>query len=393
MRFRCWKLTYASLVPDTEISRRRIFRQIRNVVVFQATQVEQAWTVEYNGQTVSGQPEPGHVALNSTDEALQLFFAQSSIDTGRSKRELVDRLYNFCGMSKSTSERTDYQWLLSQILDEDNMNEIEDILDRALVPELPTDEELEEEEERNNMERLRPPPRRWDRAAGRDWAAVDEAIERLLRDGVCVITTASGTIRMIRIGNRAGANGSTGIPQALLDELATEAWADVGSIVGEEDIGDSMYSFPAIPVVDHYAMFNAERLVMSLLSIYLDTLLISYQVHNRLKTLEPLGSGYVANEHWTSKHRATLGFSSYTETNPPAAAFCFPDTDHLFSYTLMHFGHPEVQEWTANELRYHVEVMTTSGGRASQFLLTNAQLDRVCITLKAPHTGTIADTI
>jgi hypothetical protein len=172
-------------------------------------------------------------------------------------------------MNKSTAERTDLQYILSQILDEDNSDEIESFLDANLVPELATDEELAEEDDRNNMDRFRRPPRRGNgdagrggnSAAGRNWGAVDEVIERLLRDGVCVITTVTGTITTLRIGHRAGTTGGTGIPQALLDELAGEAWADVGGIVGE-DTGNPIYAFPAIPVVDYYEMFNAERLVM-----------------------------------------------------------------------------------------------------------------------------------
>jgi hypothetical protein len=138
------------LVPDTETKRRRIFQQLRAVEAYRAPGVIQHWSVQYNHRIVQGEPETGHVALKSDDTSLHIYFAEGSTETSRSKRELVERLSSFCGFSNATETEFDRKYLLMNILDEPDLDEIDAMLDRARVPPLVSDDDLAEEAEKKN---------------------------------------------------------------------------------------------------------------------------------------------------------------------------------------------------------------------------------------------------
>ena len=141
-------MTTYRLVPDTGTNRQRIFQQLRAVEAYQASEVIQHWSVRYNRRTIQGKPEAGHVALKSDDTSLRIYFAEGSSGTPRCKRELVERLSSFCGFINATTTEFDRKYLLMNILDEDDLNEIEEMLDRERVPPLASDGDLAAEAER-----------------------------------------------------------------------------------------------------------------------------------------------------------------------------------------------------------------------------------------------------
>ena len=123
---------------------------MRKVEASIAPRVIQKWQVHYNDSIVEGRAEDGHVALNSDGDSLCLYFAKTSIDTADMKWELVEQLYNFCGMDKSKGEGRlgEPRYLLTQILDTESQEQIDKLLDRAAVPPLASDAELKEATER-----------------------------------------------------------------------------------------------------------------------------------------------------------------------------------------------------------------------------------------------------
>jgi hypothetical protein len=138
-------LTISRLVPDTETNRQRIFQQLRAVEAYRAPKVIQHWSVQHYRRTVQGEPEIGHVALKSDDTSLHIYFAEGSTGTSRSKRELVERLSSFCGFSNATNNEFDRKYLLMNILDEPDLDEIDAMLDRERVPLLASDSDLADE--------------------------------------------------------------------------------------------------------------------------------------------------------------------------------------------------------------------------------------------------------
>lgn len=238
------------------------------MTVFKAPEVRQNWSLTFEGRTIHGQSEAGCVALNSSNDALQLYFAQSFVSPSKSKRELIDRLYNFCGMNNTTSERLDLRYLLSQILDEDDTNEIIDILDRAMVPELVTDEELDEEAERNNRQHFHRPPRtsasgrggcgNGGSTTGKDWDAILEVIKGLLTDGVRILDLANGFVGLRGLGHSRSPATGPRVPQALRERLQSECWANVW-VAGP---ASPNFASTRIPKADSTTTFNAEKLVV-----------------------------------------------------------------------------------------------------------------------------------
>lgn len=120
---------------------------------YRALGVIQHWAIQYKRCTVQGEPETGHVALKSDDTSLHLYFAEGSAQTARSKRELVERLSSFCGFSNANNMELDRKYLLMNILEDDDLDEIDAMLDRERVPSLVSDDDLANEAERKEKAR------------------------------------------------------------------------------------------------------------------------------------------------------------------------------------------------------------------------------------------------
>jgi hypothetical protein len=149
-------LTRSSLIPDSENNRRDIFRKVESLEAFKAEKVLQTYRVTFEGRTVHGEPADGHVALAYTDGTLSIYFTKRSMNSRKSREELTELLHDFCGLDKTGEEgasRQDYKWLLSQILEETDLDDISDLLDRVGIPPLASDAELDEEYDRSRRPR------------------------------------------------------------------------------------------------------------------------------------------------------------------------------------------------------------------------------------------------
>ena len=141
--------------------------------------------MEHLGTTTKGRREPGHVGLKSDSYSLQLFFASRSLDKQEVKWELIERLYNFCGLSKCKEPGREPRYILSQILDTDSQEDIDRLLDQAAIPALVSDEEVAEAAKRlqNRHQREYSSSRHSATPAASDspWATRQAFIERKFR--------------------------------------------------------------------------------------------------------------------------------------------------------------------------------------------------------------------
>jgi hypothetical protein len=126
----------------------KIFQQLRAVSVSKAPRVIQSWSVKYGSQIVQGEPEDGFVALGSNDSALHIYYAEKTMGTQRSKRELVEKLSTFCGFDKASEDGVDRSYLLLCVIMEDDQKEIDMLFDKHKIPPLASDGELVAEKER-----------------------------------------------------------------------------------------------------------------------------------------------------------------------------------------------------------------------------------------------------
>jgi len=134
----------------------KIFQQLRAVELSKAPRVIQNWSLNYNGQVIQGEPEDGHIALNSDENALHIYFTQSSMGTPRSNSQLVEKLSSFCGFDKGNDDGLDRKYLLLYVVTEPDQGEIESLLDKHKVPPLLSDDDLAAEDKRNKKEQLQP---------------------------------------------------------------------------------------------------------------------------------------------------------------------------------------------------------------------------------------------
>jgi hypothetical protein len=128
---------------------------MRAVSVYKAERVIQEWQVPTDGSPIKGREEEGKVALKFDGGSLHAYFATDSAETKAAQWQLIDRLYDFCGMGKTQEGTRQHKFLLTQILGADTQEEIDELLDRAAVPPLASDEMVDEAAERLRREQAR----------------------------------------------------------------------------------------------------------------------------------------------------------------------------------------------------------------------------------------------
>jgi hypothetical protein len=82
-------------------------------------------------------------------------------------------------------------------------------------------------------------------------------------------------------------------------------------------------------------------------------------------------------QHWTSPLRERAGYSPFDDRRAKYAAFTLAKGSQAVNDLFIHYGYTNACRWADNPPQYHVEVTTTAGERASTFLLSIAQLERV----------------
>ena len=98
-----------------------------------------------------------------------------------------------------------------------------------------------------------------------------------------------------------------------------------------------------------------------------------------------LGETYDPDRDWTSRLRSRSGHKPFADPTP-SAAFTLRDSETLEDLTdfVINFGRSQTPNWRDN-LRayppsaYHFDLAVSSGGKASSFVTTTSQVERVSI--------------
>lgn len=170
--------------------------------MYKAKRVIQEWQVPTDGSPIKGREEEGKVALKFDGGSLHVYFAADSAETKAAQWKLIDRLYEFCGMGKIQEGNQQHKSLLAQILQADTQEEIDDLLDRAAVPPLASDEAVDEAAERLRREQARQ-NRKVSSQSGEDspWNARRSSFQKLFAAGGIYII---GGFRENLFGNDSG---------------------------------------------------------------------------------------------------------------------------------------------------------------------------------------------
>lgn len=172
---------------------------------------------------INGLDEEGKVALKFDGDSLQVYFATDMAETKAAQWQLIDRLYNFCGIGKIQEGNRQHKFLLAQILQADTQEEIDDLLDRAAVPPLPSDEAVDEAEERLKREQARQ-KRKASPQSGEEspWYARDPGFQKLFAGGRIYIIDGFRE-NPFRNGSGSSSSASSGMYSADLHEVLRRA--------------------------------------------------------------------------------------------------------------------------------------------------------------------------
>jgi hypothetical protein len=184
------------------------------VSAYKAQTVIQEWQVQTDDDIIKGRDEEGKVALKFDSDALHVYFATNTAETKAAQWQLVDRLYDFCGMGKVQENSQQHKFLLIQILQADSQEEVDDLLDRAAVPPLASDEAVDEAAERLRKEQAR---QRTMARAGEDspWNSRRSNFQKLFAaGGVYIIGGSGGNLFGNGSASSFGARSNTPSPNA-----------------------------------------------------------------------------------------------------------------------------------------------------------------------------------
>lgn len=85
-----------------------MIKQLRNLQVYTADEVIQEWRVRYKGKWVKGPPGNGNVALVAENDILKIYLAaKGGFETDQTPVELVDEVFNFCGILTHNPEHSE----------------------------------------------------------------------------------------------------------------------------------------------------------------------------------------------------------------------------------------------------------------------------------------------
>ncbi|KAF2475109.1 uncharacterized protein BDR25DRAFT_99983 [Lindgomyces ingoldianus] len=350
------------LVPDTTLNRRRIFQQLREVEVFTAPKVVQHWSIWLNGAETVGEPQDGRVALTANDDGLKIYFSESSFGTARCRWEFAELIADFCGISNDPDSRNNSKSLLLLILNEGQVGEINEILDTNSIPPLLSDHDLEDAENEPREGRHR----RSNQSSG----------------------------------GRGRFNPFAHLPDELRNRIRVFAAGDpipIGrSLSGQNRAGSEDFNFPDLDNVrvfgfgnrgpfrrrsPDYTMFTRDRQHASAGEVIVSNALKQI-LCSRNSRGEITREWYEPTKHWTSIHRIHSGHPAYTSPNELTASFTIPHTSTCLASTLLtqylylvqNFS--PAQEWLLEPPNFHIEVKTTTGGLASDFVFSNEEFER-----------------
>jgi hypothetical protein len=401
---------YGRLIPDNEVNRLKIFQQARVVSISKAPRVIQSWSVKYKNQIIQGEPEDGFVALSSNDSALHIYFAEKTMGSRRSNSEFVEKLSSFCGFSKGSEDGIDRSYLLLCAIMEDDQKEIDALFDKHKVPPLATDGELVAEEERvkkleakhsqNNTNTggshtTTPKPT----AAGQtspvtplkmnaSYMTIAALAEKILLQQIKVFTVsgdvavqgsssdwvifarnmhgssssiASSPSYMFDVDMSPGPNGVPSMENIQLISLKRSMRShDLDRLqgLGEVFVSRSTHSHP--PSISRSRALTSERT----------------KVHKILQT-KILGSDYNPEQHWTSRHRTTIGYAPLSFEGPhnTHASFTIDDSAGVFTEFLTKVT-KVAEGWLSKPPTYHLEVKTTAGGLLDEFNMSHMEFVR-----------------
>ena len=128
--------------------------------MYTTDEVIQEWCVSYKGKKVRGPPGNGKVALCVENDVLKIYVAaKSGIDMQQTPMELVDEVFNFCGMLPHNPEHS--EMCLHVAFSHSNPSQISKVFADKGIPSLDSLRFAEAEDDNLEFDEKNPPPPRY----------------------------------------------------------------------------------------------------------------------------------------------------------------------------------------------------------------------------------------
>ncbi|KAF8849225.1 hypothetical protein BDZ45DRAFT_240473 [Acephala macrosclerotiorum] len=370
---------FIRLIPTKKTQRKRrleVIQQLRNLQVYTADEVIQEWSVTYKGKTLKGPPGNGQVALQAEDDVLKIFLAaKSGIEMDQTPMELVDELFNFCGMVADNPKHS--EMCLHIALSQKDLSIVSKVFADKGIPSIEGLRfadviESEEEDGKGPM-------------AKKDWK--DEKGEgsggARMKDRFRDFSVAAGAVLVFPVGIVIGLGSLVKRKKCFDGEEDDDEPKEKTKVKKVKEKVKSKekkpkVSKPGTGTSSRQSGFNTFQKSVSqswlrLCSTDEDVAFKGeFTVHKVLA--ETLGQNYNPRQHWTSIRRAKAKFPAFHPKNN--AAFVFSDTSGSFTQLLASHEFPTAKNWITRPPTYHIDVKATRGDLKSEFVISQQEFER-----------------
>ncbi|KAL2075234.1 hypothetical protein VTL71DRAFT_177 [Oculimacula yallundae] len=400
--------------------RREVIKQLRNLEVYIADEVVQHWCVWHKKKWVYGPAGSGVVALAGEKDILKIYLAaKGGADANQLPSELVDEMFNFCGMQQDQPLHSEVclhialsqhdRALLARSFSNKGIPSLES-LDFADAEDAPKDESVPsdikafgskaksgwKEWKGKIVQTEHPPPKLTVASAG---IKKPKRKFRIFGTEHSAGKAAGITIAAILLSPVLIPAGVIyGVSNAMMDKNLFDNRNNGGYAGPKADTTreakqranmKSKVSKPEVFVEDKTGPGGMEKFQASVSKgmTRLEQVVFAsacnediafrgeLAVHDALN--ETLGQSYNATQHWTSKRRVRAGLPAFSSVGPDThATFRFPDTGGAFTQFLAQNEFPEAQNWTTRPPRYHIDVKSCTGDLRADFVITPVEFQR-----------------
>lgn len=363
------------LIPASKYHRKRrleVIEQLRNSQVYTAEEVIQEWQVVLKGKIVKGPPGNGQVALHKSEISLQVFLAAKTALDGVMPIELVDELFNFCGMDVNTPPHS--EMCLHVALSQNDPVKIHRVFTDKGIPSLESLRFANDEGNHDDSDDDSPPRYSDDIASGskkksKQDPLPDRATNRLTPRLVSSLKTS---------GIALGAPLLTLFGAVALGGPAVKDWIEERRQQHKDASKDKSPAKEKLipdtnPASDcNGSLFQSlKRLTMSGADV---AFVGELAIHNILS--EALGNTYNASHHWTSSRRHLHDNLTRYKPLDSDSNFCFKDTNGAFTHLLYNESCPDANQWFARPPTYHIDVKSTHSHMQHSFDLGDREISK-----------------
>ncbi|KAG0645662.1 hypothetical protein D0Z07_8708 [Hyphodiscus hymeniophilus] len=350
--------------------------ELQNLEVYTADEVIQEWCVSYKGKKMKGPPGNGKVAMVAEKGVLRVYLAaKSGIELDETPMELVDEIFNYCGMLAHNPEHS--EMCLHITMSQSNSSRISKVFADKGIPSLESLEFADADDNEKKDDKEGPLPPRYSEGGGTQ--KTSRTFGNLtVTQSIFAIPAGIAFGLGALFKSRRHFDGEVPKHDAL---KASKGKSAKTTSKGENTKAHASKKQPGegpTGLQNFHKSFSKGLLRLRVACISNSdedvAFMGEFAVHEALA--ETLGQSYNPSQHWTSKLRSKANIPTFSNDQKATSTFKFADVSGTFTQLLKDGQYPGASSWVTHPPTYHIDVKSTRGDVHSEFYVSPVQFQR-----------------